>query len=102
MEFDYGTVARQYPYVETNTDGLVSNKAIEPDLHEYEEGQNNAAPTISPRAQQLFSDGSCAWAEFYTDLKMLDSVGRLYGDDYELFGWYDLQPWRERLELCLH
>eukprot|EP00904_Undaria_pinnatifida_P002354 jgi/Undpi1/12119/HiC_scaffold_5.g01795.m1 len=102
MEFDYGTVARHYPYVEINTDGLVSNKAIEPDLPEYEEGQNNAAPTISPRAQELFSDGSCGWAEFYTDLKMLDSVGRLYGDDYELFGWYDLQPWRERLELCLH
>ena len=70
MEFDYGTVARQ------------------------------DTVTSSPRARDLSSDGSCAWIEYYADQAILDKVGRLYDVDYDTFGWYNLNPWKVKLEEC--
>lgn len=57
--------------------------------------------TRSSRARDLSSDGSCAWTKYYVDQAMLDKVGRVYVQDFELFGWYDIEWWKERLEECL-
>ena len=98
MEFDYGTVARHYPYADHDAAG---NQAVERGQNADERAEIPSPPTLSPRARDLFSDGSCAWTEYYTHRTILEKVGALYRQDFDLFGWYDLHAWRERLEVCL-
>ena len=98
MEFDYGTVARSYPYADQDAAGY---GAVEREQNGDEKAQTTSPPTISPRARDLFVDGSCAWTEYYTDRTILEKAGSLYRQDFDLFGWYDLYAWRERLEACL-
>ncbi|CAM9272261.1 unnamed protein product, partial [Laminaria digitata] len=100
MGFDYGTVARHYPFADQDTKGLVSKAAVERKQDEETGDQTTSPPTFSPRARDLFSDGSCEWTEYYTDQTILEKIGGLYSQDFDLFGWYDLQVWRERLEAC--
>ncbi|CAM9511475.1 unnamed protein product, partial [Laminaria digitata] len=92
MEFDYGTVAR---HDDREINAGHGGEAAE------EAQQTSGSPIASPRARDLFSDGSCAWTDYYADHAILDKVGRLYSADFGLFGWYDLDEWRERLQACL-
>ena len=91
MEFDYGTVSRHDTYADQVDAGRTS-KAMKRE-------QKN--PTASSRAQNLFLGDSCAWTEYYSDHAILDKVGLLYSEDFELFGWYDIAVWKKRLEACL-
>lgn len=100
IEFDYGTVARHHPYATPDRDNG-GNQAVEREDNEQPSGQTASSPTISPRARDLFSDGSCAWTKYYTDQTILEKVGRLYSQDFDLLGWYDLDAWREKLDACL-
>ena len=98
MEFDYGTVARHYPYADQDT---AENQPVGQNQNDETTGPTTASPTISLRAGDLFSDGSCAWTEYFTDQTILEKVGGLYSQDFDLFGWYDLDSWRGKLEACL-
>ena len=98
MEFDYGTVARQYTYADRDT---TENQAVGREENEEASGRTTSASTLSSHAGDLFSGGSCAWTQYYTDLTTLERVGTLYSKDFDLFGWYDVDTWRERLEACL-
>lgn len=97
MEFDYGTVARHHPYADQDIDG---NQAVGGEKNEDASGRPTS-PTVSFGSGHVFSDGSCTWTEFYTDQTILEKVGGLYSQDFDLFGWYDLHAWKERLEACL-
>lgn len=99
MGFDYGTVARTYKDAEQDT---AENQAVEREQTGEAGGEITPPLTTSVHAGHLFKDGSCAWTEYYTDQKILEKVGRLYSQDFELFGWYDLHAWRERLYSCLN
>ncbi|CAM9549883.1 unnamed protein product [Laminaria digitata] len=92
MEFDYGTAVRHDVYADQDAEGHPSNEAVK---------QEQSTPTASPRARDLSANGSCAWTEYYADQAILDKVGRVYGVDFEFFGWYDIESWKERLEACL-
>lgn len=92
MEFDYGTVAQQEEYANHDAADQMSDDIVR-------RKQNTATGLL--RTRDLFSDGSCAWTEYYTDDAILDKVGRLYGEDYDMLGWYDIKSWQERLEACL-
>lgn len=61
------------------------------------------APGMPPphQAQDLFEGDSCAWTEYYRDEQTLNAVARLYAADFDMFGWYNLDEWRERLFRCL-
>lgn len=98
MEFDYGTVARHSAYA--NQDAPEDQPAGE-EQREKPGVHMTSLATISPRARDLFSDGSCAWTQYYTDGAMLERVGDLYSQDFALFGWYDLHAWQKRLKECL-
>ncbi|CAB1105808.1 unnamed protein product [Ectocarpus sp. CCAP 1310/34] len=89
MEFDYGRNARR------RQGGPVGEEAQRP------EGNDKDEP-LPPRARDLF-DGEdlCAWAEYYTDLETLETVGKIYELDYIYYRWYRLDSWRERLQACL-
>ena len=105
MEFDYGSVVRHDVYADPNNADPPSDVAVEREQsvgHEGEAEDARSSPTtVSTRARDLFSEGSCAWTEYYTDQNTLEKVGRLYSADFDLFGWYDLDSWRERLDACL-
>lgn len=93
MEFDYGTVTEQAVH---HADGV----AVDITLNEALD-QGKSSPIVPPRARDLSSGGSCAWTAYYADHAMLDKVGRLYSEDYDTFGWYDLSLWHARLDTCL-
>lgn len=103
MEYDYGTAVRHDVLADQDGSGRLLNKVVERQVNEWhgwEENIPSSPPTASLRARTLFSDGSCGWTEYYTDQKTLDKVGHLYSADYGLFGWYDLDSWKERLQAC--
>ena len=106
MEFDYGTAVRHEVYAEQDDSGRLSNRVVEREQNEWHgwgaEVQTSAPSTASFRARDLFAEGSCAWTEYYADQNILDKVGHLYSADYDLFGWYDLASWQERLEACFN
>lgn len=76
MEFDYGSV------ISSGT-------------------SKNDSPLVPRRSRDLFDNFSCEWANYYTDRGVLETVGRVYANDYREFGWYDLGHWIEELEACL-
>lgn len=54
---------------------------------------------IPRRASDLFED-SCRWTEWYTDIKMLETVAALYEVDFSLYGWYSIDHWKKEFERC--
>lgn len=106
MEFDYGSALRHDVYADQEDAGGPANEAVKRQPSAGRDGQVDTVPNSSPttiprRARDLFSDGSCAWTEYYTDQRILDKVGQLYSADFGLFEWYDLKSWRQRLAACL-
>lgn len=79
MEFDYGSV------ISSSLLGDVSLSVL----------------SVPRRARDLFEGDSCEWTKYYSNRGILEKVGRLYAGDYNLFGWYDLDHWMERLDACL-
>lgn len=56
---------------------------------------------IPRRTEDLFNLSSCGWTEFYTDDSVLHKVWEIYESDYALLGWYNIDVWKARLNLCL-
>lgn len=54
---------------------------------------------IPSRTSDLF-EGSCRWTEFYTDVEMLETVATLYELDFSLYGWYNIDGWKEEFKRC--
>lgn len=106
MDFDYGTVARHNANAEQEDLRSSVNEDMERERTNWfpgwGEGQTPDPPKDSIRARDLFSDGSCAWTEYYANYNILEKVGRLYSSDFGLFGWYDLDSWKQRLEECFN
>ena len=105
MEFDYGTAARHV----TDTDGDSSDSLREDTEKEEREkwhlletgGLGSVPLSVPPHARDLFAGDSCGWTEYYSDQSILEKVGQLYKPDFDLFEWYNLDTWRERLDKCL-
>lgn len=105
MEYDYGTAARHDVLVDEDGAGRLSNETAEGKREKWHRREaavsRSATPTVSPRAGDMFTGDSCAWTEYYADQNILEKVGHLYRADFELFQWYNLNAWRDRLEACL-
>lgn len=95
MEFDYGSVLRQNKSPTGDDVGVVAGAAG---------GANDGVEgSSSPlRARELFEANSCDWVKFYPDEAMLKRVAALFSIDYDILGWYSLDPWIERLHECLN
>ncbi|CAM9444879.1 unnamed protein product, partial [Laminaria digitata] len=106
MEFDYGTAARHDVYTdEGDTGRRLSKETAEAERETWHrreaEAPGSAPPAAPPRARDMFSGDSCAWIEYYADENILKKVGHLYKADFDLFEWYKLDAWRDKLEVCL-
>ena len=106
MEFDYGSAARHDVYADQQEADRVPNEGVKRVQNYGRDGQvgddqNTSLTTIARRARDLFANGSCAWTEYYADQTILDQVGHIYSADFDLFEWYSLDSWRQRLEACL-
>eukprot|EP00903_Cladosiphon_okamuranus_P010491 g9923.t1 len=89
MAFDYGGVAWR------KSAGVHAGGAQREDTGRDED------PPLPRRANDLFEGESCEWATYYGGMETLEAIGKLYAVDYNQFRWYQLDPWRERLEGCI-
>lgn len=98
MEYDYGAIDRQ----NIRNDGLgrAFNHDASHDWDKQIQAQQISEPVRIPRNVRDVIDNSCKWTLYYTDEKILRNVGRAYAMDYELYGWYSIDHWLERLKKC--
>lgn len=90
MEFDYGAF---------DWEGL-ANRNLNSGSEQEVDAQSRQSRQRS-QARDLFEGDSCQWTKFYANEEMLRKVQYLYQEDYDMFGWYDVDYWVTRQRVCL-
>lgn len=96
MEYDYTTVTRRCARRCCETDGGKLKKE-----EEIVGCVNRKKIHIPRRAEDLFEENICNWVQYYLNEKILRDVEQIYHTDYAMFGWYDIEKWIKKMNLCL-